>query len=229
MKTLLAIGAHYDDCIFGVPGILLKAVRKNYRVVILHLIGDYSNWPPAAGREKELVKFTTELSADRGVEARFLEFASHRFDARLENQEIVAAAVANIKPDIAFHLWKEDNHNDHMMASELSRIALRHAGRILDDARLYRGPGAIYSYDNGPGHTIGFVPNTFVDITDEWDEAIEWLGRLSAWVGKEKFEKRTMTGSVRTKETLARYRGATCHAPYAEAVWNPRAVKAEIL
>jgi LmbE family N-acetylglucosaminyl deacetylase len=228
MKTLLAIGAHYDDCIFGVPGILLQGVRKHYRVVMLHLIGDYSNWPPVAGRDRRLTEVTKELSAERGVEAQFMNFASHRFDARLENQKLVAEALVKIQPDIALTLWEKDNHNDHNVASELSRIALRHAGRILGDEK-YRPPRQIYYYDNGPRHTIGFEPDTFVDISDEWEGAMEWLGQLSAWVKKDPYEKGQVIGGMATKEAIARYRGATCGARYAEALCSPYPRKTEIL
>ncbi|MEW6302950.1 MAG: PIG-L family deacetylase [Verrucomicrobiota bacterium] len=228
MATLLAIGAHYDDCVFGVPGILLQGVRKHYRVVILSLIGDYTNWAPVKGREQELVEASKRLAQERGVEMRFLNFASHRYDASLDNIKTVARAVADIQPDIALMLWKEDNHNDHMAASELSRVALRHAGQILD-AITYRPPRAIYSYDNGPRHTIGFEPNTYVDVSDVWPEAIAWLGQLMAVVANKPFDPKQEHAAQRAKETLARYRGAACGARYAEALWSPLPRPQEIL
>lgn len=228
-KTILGIGAHYDDCVFGISGTLLKAVRKNHRVVILSLIGDYSNWPPIAGREAELVPKSIELAKDYGIEARFLRLAGMRFDVSESTKAQVAQAVAEIAPDIAFMLWPHDRHTDHEVASRLSQVALRHGDRVAIGASRVRPAQRIYQYDNGPRHTIGFEPDTFVDISDEWRQVGEWLGRLASFVRGKEFDAVQMEAAVRAKETLAAYRGATCGVRHAEAFKASNAYVQEIL
>lgn len=228
-KTILGIGAHYDDCVFGIPGILLKAVRKNYRVVILSLIGDYSNWKPAQGREKELVEGTVQIGKDYGVEMRFLDFAEMRLEPREPFTRKVAEAVAEIEADIAFQLWPHDHHTDHEMAAQLSKTALRYGDRLLEKGRKFKLPQQIYWFDNGPRHTIGFEPNVFADITDDWPRAIEWLGRLMALVRNKPYDPQLLDGAQQSKEVLARYRGQTCGVKYAEAVRSINAYPQEFL
>jgi LmbE family N-acetylglucosaminyl deacetylase len=229
MKTILGIGAHYDDCVFGIPGILLHAVRKNYRVVVLSLIGDYENWTPVRGRGAELVEKTTELGKEYGVEHQFLSFASMQFDVSEQTKRAVADAVARIRPDIAFMLWPNDQHTDHVVASQLSKLALRHGDRLLPAGRAFKAPGRIYLYDNGPRHTIGFEPNTYVDISDDWDRAIEWLGRLMAVVRNGPYVPGDLDGAQRAKEAIARYRGAACGVKYSEALCSAVAYPQDVL
>ena len=227
-KTLLAIGAHYDDCVFGIPGILLDAVRKEYRVVILSLIGDYSNWPPAKGRERELLDVSRELAHFHGIETRFLDFASGRIEVNNAAKVAVARVVAEVAPDVAFMLWHHDRHPDHDAASALSKIALKQAASLLDDPKA-KAPGRIYCYDNGPGHTIGFEPNTFVDVTATWTSAMEWLGRLMSFVRQKPYDPEELDPSQTAKANIARYRGAACGVKYAEALWAMNARPVEIL
>jgi N-acetylglucosamine malate deacetylase 1 len=227
-KTILGIGAHYDDCVFGISGTLLKAVRKNYRVVILSLIGDYSNWKPVAGRDRELAPASIDLAKQYGVEMRFLSFASMQYDVTDANKRAVAEAIAEIGPDVAFLLWPHDSHTDHEVASQLAKTALRHGDRLLPAGSRFKAPQRIYQYDNGPRHTIGFEPDTFVDITDEWRQASEWLGRLMAIVRNEKYDGSKQDTAQRAKETLAAYRGATSGVRYAEAFRSGNAYVQEI-
>lgn len=226
--TLLAIGAHFDDCVYGIPGIMLQAVARHYRVVILALIGDYSNWPPTKGREREFVEQSILISRHFGVEMQFLDLASQQYVVDAETKRKVAAAVFDIQPDIAFHLWEHDHHHDHTVASQLSKIALRHGGRVLNEDR-FRPPRAIYQYDNGPGHTIGFEADTYVDVSDQWTRAREWLGRLMALQQNREYDPEQPGGAERNKETLARYRGQACGVEFAEALWAARRRPVDIL
>ncbi len=228
MPTLLAIGAHYDDCVFGVPGILLQAVRKHYRVVIAALIGDYSNWAPIGDRRQELLEGATRISKDYGVEMRYLGFRSHQFDVNLETRRAVAALVADIQPQVAFLLWRHDHHDDHQVASQLSEIALKYASPVLDK-RPAPAPRRMYWFDNGPRHTIGFEPDTFVDVTSEWDRSLEWLGRFMALVRNQPYQPGSLDGAQKAKQTLAAWRGQACGVAYAEAVRSLHPYPREVL
>ncbi len=225
-KTILAIGAHYDDCPYGLPGILLKAVRQHQRVVILSLIGDYTNWPPVKGREETLKQKSIDMAKERGIEMRFLNYSSMGFEATLAAKRAVAEVVADVKPDTAFMLWPRDRHPDHEAASSICHAALYQPARLLGRDQV-RSPSEVYWYDNGPGHTIDFTPDTYVDVSDEWPAAVEWLGGLMAFVrnGPLDIQKEA---AVESKTVLARYRGMASGVKYAEAVKAVRPVVRDI-
>jgi len=213
--TLLALGAHADDCVFGLPGTMLHAVSKGHRVVILNLFGNVradSEARPSESLEARIA----ELNGRHGVETRFLPFASGGLDTAPGAKAAVAEVVADLRPATAFYLWPRDRHADHVAAAPICHSALQLAGRIL------RQPGvpevrSRYTYDNGPTHTIDFVPNAFVDITAVWEEARSWVGEVTAACHGETYDPETPQPAQRTKEILAAYRGLTCGAAFAEA------------
>ena len=137
--------------------------------------------------------------------------------------------ITQIQPDVAFVLWPHDRHSDHSVASRLSSIALSHGDRLLDADVPLRSPARTFWFDNGPRHTIDFEPNTFVDVTDQWPQATEWLGRLMALARNVEYDPSRPDAAQRAKETLAAYRGQTCGVGFAEALRSFNAYPQEIL
>ena len=225
MQTVLALGAHYDDCVFGVPGILVKAARRGCRVVVVSLIGDYANFVPARGRSEALVEGCITIGRDFGAEMRFLDLKGHSFEETVESKLAIARVVAEVRPDVALTLWPHDRHGDHVVAARILEDGLRHAAPLLDDPAV-KPPRRLYAYDNGPRHTIGFEPDTYVDVTEEWPKAQEWLARLMALAYGASAGTHP---AVEAKEALARYRGLACGTRYAEALRAGNAYPQDVL
>ncbi|NQZ69674.1 MAG: hypothetical protein HRT89_16570, partial [Lentisphaeria bacterium] len=140
-------------------------------------------------------------------------------------------AVADILPDIAFMHWPRDVHSDHEVASQLSKVALRHGDRLLSSeaADKWYGPARIYQYDNGPWHTEGFEPDTYYDVSDVWVESTEWIGKLMALVQNKTYDPKIVDPAVKVREVLLAYRGAACGIDYAEAFRAGNAYAQDIL
>jgi len=214
---VLAIGAHYDDCIFGIPGTLLRAVDQGHQVTILSVIGDYRNWSPVGEeRQESLIEGTRSLCEEKGIEAAFLNYQSMDFGVDENAKRAVAEAVADVEPDVGFLMWPRDSHPDHEIVSQLSKVAFNWNRAILGEDRGVRPPHRLYYYDNGPRHTDGFEPDTFVDIGAYASEAFDWLNSLMVLALGPDYDRNG--GPVETKKVLAAYRGQTCAVRYAEAL-----------
>lgn len=218
--TLLAIGAHCDDCVIAIPGILIKAARRGYRVVIVAVVGDHANWPPAGalqGREADLIDGTTALCRENGAELLYLDQRSQGIDPGLVKARL-AEIVARLEPEIAFLPWPRDHNDDHRVTAEAAGAALRYTGPVLGRPSDVRRHRPLYAYDTGPYHSIGFEPETFVDVSDEWPAAMEWLGRTMAVLSGVEHAPGFEHEALRVKATLGAYRGLACGVRHAEAV-----------
>lgn len=180
MKKIFAIVAHPDDEIIGVAGTLKKHVNAGDEVHVL-ILGD------GRSSRRELYK---ELSGDKlrestqetklalktlGITKFYKEtLPDNRFDTvpLLDIVKIVSGHIQKFQPDIIYTHYYGDLNVDHQMTAEAVIIAIRpieypKLERLLMFETLSSTEMA------GPRVSHVFVPNVFVNITDELDDKIK--------------------------------------------------------
>ena len=164
-----------------------------------------------------MVRGTRDLAHHYGAEFRFLSFSSHLFDVTSDNKRLVSELCFVAAGWLAATAAGVGIGAAGGAATGSIVGALKNAGQILDKPG-YRAPRDLYMFDNGPRQTIGFEPDTFVDITRQWPVAKEWLGSLMALVRNESYDPGKPDSAVEMKEAIASYRGKSCGVRYAEAL-----------
>jgi LmbE family N-acetylglucosaminyl deacetylase len=233
-KTILIIGAHYDDCEIGAGGLIFKALKKGHRVVLINVVGDYSTWYVTKGRESRIREQNEAEARAMGVEKRYLEYGYQQVTENLEILKKLAAVVVDVKPDITLFTDRNERErapSDHSVVGALAEQAVRNADTILGGLTVSYGK-EMYAYEIDPQRD--FRPDVFVNIGDVLPAVIKTINffrKLNAEspqaqsVGQIEAtmkifpggEELPLTAWAEIKLCTARLRGNQCGVRFAEA------------
>lgn len=200
MRSILAVGAHFDDIELGCAGTLVRHVQAGHRVAILVLTHsgytiEENDWArPAEVARQEGVRGAAIIGAELicfGLENRKLVYCGDLI-------QMIDHVIVERSVDTIYTHWNHDVHQDHAAAG----AACITAGRKVPNIYMYRS--------NWYQSTEAFTENYAVDITNEMPTKIEAIRAHASEV-----EKRGEDWIAFFKGENART-GARCGVRYAE-------------
>ena len=193
--SIVGIGAHLDDCYLGMGGVAIKAARLGHRVALVQAVSQYGAWPTVSGRSEEIKLLLSELAARAGV---FVVALGHDY-MRLENGATLVSELSRVLhglgPDLLFCQHTVDTNQDHVALGQATVTAALHGACFV--GRDFVVPREIYRYTTG-AQTLGFAPDTYVDISEELPEVLEItaaVDRMYAGGGMRIEERLILSGS----------------------------------
>ena len=206
MYKALMIGAHNDECEFGLGGIacLLREAGVQVRTLIVA-----AKWhaPLSEAEKEETRRQETRAGELLGVEKRVI--GDREASTWMETPETVCAIekeIHDFRPDIAFIHWPQDNPAEHREAAKASlralTVAAPHGTRVRE----------VYAFEAGPNQSMVFFrPDLAIDVTEAMPAVRESLRAYHQAHAQG-------DGLCREKEVSAAFRGHVCGAKYAEAL-----------
>jgi LmbE family N-acetylglucosaminyl deacetylase len=135
---ILCIGAHSDDIELGCGGALLRLLGECdvAKVTWVVLSGDDLREVEARRAAERLVEGRTKLDL---VQPRFRE--SYFPYTALPIKEFFQSLAPTLAPDVVFTHYRDDRHQDHRLASELTYNAFRH--QLILEYEIFKTDGDV--------------------------------------------------------------------------------------
>jgi LmbE family N-acetylglucosaminyl deacetylase len=213
---ILAVGAHPDDIEILCAGTLAKYAQKGHIVTMAHTCrGDKGHFEIPADelsriRRREAAESASVIGAESiGLGMKDLELYADR-DTTLKVVEL----IRRTKPDIILTHDPNDYMPDHTVTSKLVFDAsfIATLPHTKTDHPHHDRVTPIYYMDTLAG--VAFEPEEYVDISDTIQIKREMLGRHASQI--EWLRNHDRIEIIDFMETVARFRGLQCGAPFAE-------------
>lgn len=169
-SCVVAIGAHPDDVVISVGGILAQLADNGHQVVILTLSSGELGGNPELREAEE-----REAARRLGASVEFGRLSDAEIGLR-ETVGVIDTIVARYRPGIVLVHSPEDTHQDHIVAAEAASVSCRNVPTLLS----YESPSSRF-----------FQPTMILDVTDTWARKLHAIEahasqltsrRLLAWV-----------------------------------------------
>lgn len=178
--NLVVLGAHCGDAEIQAGAIAHKYAKAGHEVTFVHLTAGEKGNPPGVSVEEyreQKIRESEQVAEILGAKTITLDYK----DAELTfNDEIVthvAALMRKLKPNVVITHWENSIHPDHSCCARIVQAAQLKAG--LPGFDLEGLPAHYYSYYHSENweDMEGYVPDIYVDVSDEFDTYLEALSK----------------------------------------------------
>ena len=149
--AVLAIGAHPDDVVISVGGLLAQLADAGHTVVILTLTSGELGGNPALRESEE-----KEAARRLGATIEFGRLCDGEIALR-RTVKVIDQLVARYRPAIALVHSAQDTHQDHITAAEAANVSCRNIPTLL----AYESPSSRH-----------FQPTMTLDVTEMWERKL---------------------------------------------------------
>jgi len=214
MKNVIVISAHPDDEVLGVGGTMLKhaAAGDNVYLLIVTNIFEHQGYSVNKINERQLEIARVGKSINlKGIIKLDYPTMTLSSSSLLKMVPDISNVFHDIKPEIIYCLNRSDAHSDHRIIFEAVMACTKsfrypYVKRVL----MYE---CISETEFAPALPERmFMPNYFVDISDQIDQKLEIMKIYASELGEHPFPR-----SIENIVSLAHFRGASVGVKYAEA------------
>lgn len=226
-RRILCIAPHADDETIGVGGTLAKHAAAGDEVVVAVLTGHGKDGPhPLWGPEvfervRDEAKWAMEILGVSTLHFEDIPAVEVSAQPLWKLNGVVGKVVERFSPEVLYVPFPFDLHKDHRELFHAASVAWRpvsEVGRGIREVHCYEVPSE--THWNIPYAEAGFLPQTFVDISEQWAVKAHALACY-----KSQLQPPPGPRSLEAMEALATWRGSLIGVHKAEALVTVRQLR----